>query len=75
MDKEQQTGKRSESMRVRLDVPMMRRFEAQAADRGMAPSTLAAFVLAEYVCNQERTLMVTRYIDGEGNVVQTKPAG
>ena len=69
MVRDEQTGKRSESMRVRLDAQMMRRFDAVAADRGMAPSTLAAFVLAEYVCEQERTVIISQLMNDQGVVV------
>lgn len=69
MAKEVPVNTRSESMRVRLDPQMMRRFEAVAADRGIAPSTLAAFVLAEYVCEQERTVVINQVINSDGVVV------
>lgn len=69
MSKEATANTRSESMRVRLDPQMMRRFEAQAVDRGMAPSTLAAFVLAEYVREQERTIVLTQVMNEDGVVV------
>ncbi|TRZ92724.1 MAG: hypothetical protein D4R84_11735 [Rhodocyclaceae bacterium] len=55
-------------MRVRLDAQMMRRFAGVAADRGMAPSTLAAFVLAEYTCEQERTVIIHQ-IEREDGVI------
>lgn len=69
MVKEAVANTRSESMRVRLDPQMMRRFEAQAADRGMAPSTFAAFVLAEYVREQERTIVITQVMTEDGVLV------
>ncbi len=75
MGRSEQASKRVESLRVRLDPSMMRRFEAVAAERGIAPSTLAAFVLAEYVCDRERTVMQTVYMNEEGAVISRKKSG
>lgn len=69
MGQDEKTSKRSASMRVRLEEQMMRRFDSISADRGMAPSTLAAFVLAEYVCEQERTVIIHQVEREDGVII------
>lgn len=49
MGRDDQANKRTDSMRVRLSPEMMQRFQAIAADFGMAPSTLAAFAIVSFV--------------------------
>lgn len=53
MSREDQASKRSNSMRVRLVPEMLERFEKVARDFGMAPSTLAAYVIGAFVRDQE----------------------
>lgn len=53
MARKDQSNKRSDSIRIRLSPEMMKRFEKLSADFGMAPSTLAAFAVADFVIAHE----------------------
>lgn len=72
MSREDQSSKRSESVRIRLESEMMQRLEKVAADFGMAPSTMAAFAVAAFVREQERTLLVERIMTEDGAIVSSK---
>ena len=54
MSRDEQANKRSNSIRVRLVPEMMDRFEVISRGFGMAPSTLAAYVIGAFVRDQER---------------------
>lgn len=73
MGRDGQSSKRVESLRVRLEPDMMRRFEKVAEDFGMAPSTMAAFVLAQYVRESERTVVQTVIAKEDGTVIGKGP--
>lgn len=60
MSRSDQAGKRTESIRVRLEPDMMQRFEQAAARYGLTPSTMAAVVLGEYVVRHERGQEILR---------------
>lgn len=49
---------RTESIRIRLSPDLMARYEHQAARVGMTPSTLAAFVIGQWVKTQEDQLRI-----------------
>lgn len=53
MTAEGKKGNRSESIRVRLAPDLMTRFEGLSERYGMTPSTLAAFVVGQWVKSQE----------------------
>lgn len=72
MSREDQTSKRSESVRVRLESEMMQRLAKVAADFGMSPSTLAAFAVANFVREQERTVVLDRIMTEDGVIVASK---
>lgn len=56
MSREDQSNKRSNSIRIRLSPEILERFETISKDIGMAPATLAAFVVGNFVREQERIL-------------------
>ncbi len=60
MSRSEQAGKRTESIRVRLEPDMMQRFEQAASRYGLTPSTMAAVVLGEYVVRHERGQEILR---------------
>lgn len=62
MTREDQANKRSNSMRVRLVPEMMERFDTISRDFGMAPSTLAAYVIGAFVRDQERHALMGRRV-------------
>lgn len=72
MATEKPSGKRVDSVRVRLEPDMMRRLEKVAADFGMAPSTMAAFAVATFVREQEQTVVLDRIMTESGAIVAQK---
>lgn len=60
MTRKDQSNKRSNSIRIRLSPEMMERFEKLSAGFGMAPSTLAAFAVADFVIAYEQTALRPR---------------
>lgn len=58
---------------VRLSVPMLERIRAQAENRGITMSALAAYVLGEWVIQQDRLVPLMEAI-GEEAVKAAKEA-
>ena len=65
--------RRTDSVKIKLSPELMDRLDLQAQQFGMAPSTLCAFAVAEWLQNRERNerLARTAVLDAAGSAGDT----